>query len=221
MSLESRFRHILAAFGERIPATSGGAIFRPRAPIDLPSALGPVAARRLAATRIERLFDFGVPTSSHGDAAALGMLWIGDSGGLICASMPRRSPVALAALLPAAEPRLLSDFLSSFMARNGRRFGVNFLQGLPLWIRNRRPDLVDRRAMKRAMWAWVTWAHRHRVTSWQTFAAKLQTGGDAMNGQTRFRTKTAGSFSECIWRLRMSSLRPPGGTPSRRTVSRT
>lgn len=173
MSLESRFRHILAAFGERIPATSDGAIFRPRAPIDLPSALGPVAARRMAAARIERLFDFGVRTSSRSDAAALGMLWIGDSGGLICASMPRRGPVALAALLPAAEPRLLSDFLLRFMARNGRRFGVNFLQGLPLWIRNRRPDLVDRRAMKRAMWAWTTWAHRHRVTSWQTVRGQV------------------------------------------------
>jgi hypothetical protein len=70
-------------------------------------------------------------------------------------------------LLPAAERSLLSDFLLRFMGRNGRRFGIDFLQGLPPWIRNRRPDLLDRRGMKRALWAWMTWADRHRLTSWQ------------------------------------------------------
>ncbi len=173
MSLESRFRHIVAAFGRPVPTASDGAIFRPHAPIDLPDALGAAAARRLATERIEPLFDFGVRTSPPGGAAALGMLWIGDSGGLVCASMPRRGPVAVAALLPAADATLLSDFLLRFMGRNGRRFGVDFLQGLPPWIRNRRPDLLDRRAMKRALWAWTTWADRRRLTSWPAVRAHV------------------------------------------------
>ncbi len=172
MSVESRFRRIVAAFGHEIPRAGDGAIFRPPAPIDLPKALGAAAARRLAAAQIEPLFDCGV-SPSKGGSATLGMIWIGESGGLVCGIMPRRRPVALAALLPAAAPTLVSDFLLRFLAKNGRSFGVEFLGSLPLWIRNRRPDLLDRRAMKRALWAWMTWADRCGVTSWQAVRAHV------------------------------------------------
>lgn len=173
MSLESRFRHVLAVFGQPMPTAGKGKIFRPCVPIDLTDALGVAATRRVATDRIEPLFEFGLRTPPHGGAAALGMLWIGDRGGLVCASMPRRSLVALAALLPASEPALLSDFLLRFLGRNGRRFGINVLDGLPLWIRNRRPDLLDRRSMKRALWAWMICAERRRLTSWPMVRAHV------------------------------------------------
>ena len=166
MSLESRFRRVVAAFGRPLPTARDGAIFRPCAPIDLVASLGAAAARRLAAERIEPLLDFGL-RSPRDDAATVGMLRIGDSGGLVCIGMPRRGSLAVAALLPAAEPALVSDFLLRFMSKNGSSFGLEFLQGLPLWIRNRRPDLLDRRAVKRALWAWMTWAERRGVASWQ------------------------------------------------------
>jgi hypothetical protein len=166
MSLESRFRHIVAAFGQPVSTAGDGTIFRPPAPIDLHACLGGAVTRRLAAERIEPLVDFGVRTPRSDGAAALSMLWIGDRGGLVCVEMPERGPVAVAALLPAAEPALVSSFLLRFMGPNGRSFGVDFLPALPLWIRNRRPDLLDRWAMKRALWAWMTRAKRCRITSW-------------------------------------------------------
>lgn len=45
--------------------------------------------------------------------------------------------------------------------------------GQPLWIRNRRPDLLDRRAMKGALWAWMTSAERAGVMSWETVRAHV------------------------------------------------
>jgi len=167
MSLESRFRRIVAAFGLQVPTAAEGAIFRSRAPIDLPACLGRAVARRLVAERIEPLFEFGVGPPPGGSAAGLGMLWIGRTGGLVCANLPHRAPVALAALCPAPDPPLIAAFLMRFMAKNGTTFGVDFLHGLPPWIRNQRPDLLDRRTMKRALWRWMTWAERAGVTSWQ------------------------------------------------------
>lgn len=35
-------------------------------------------------------------------------------------------------------------FVLWFMARNGSAFGIDFLHGLPRWVRNVRPDLLDR-----------------------------------------------------------------------------
>lgn len=167
MSLESRFRSVVGAFGQRESTAAEGAIFRPPAPIDLPAFLGRGVARRLMAERIEPLFEFGVGTAPGGNAAGLGMLWIGRIGGLVCADLPHRAPVALAALLPASDPALIATFLMRFMAKNGTTFGVDFLHRLPPWIRNQRCDLLDRRAMKRALWRWMTWAERSGVTSWQ------------------------------------------------------
>lgn len=171
MSLQSRFRHVVAAFGQPVCRPGPGAIFRPPAPIDLPACLGGSVARRLAADRIEPLFDFGVRMSG-GSAAAVGILWIGDHGGLVCVDVPRRGSLAVAALMP-PEPAVVSDFLLRFIGKNGRSFGVEFLSGLPFWIRNRRPDLLDRRAMKRAMWAWMTYAARRRIASWQAVRAHV------------------------------------------------
>jgi hypothetical protein len=119
------------------------------------------------AERIEPLFEFGVGPAPGVSAAGLGMLWIGRTGGLVCANLPQGAPVALAALCPAPDPALIAAFLMRFMAKNGTTFGVDFLHGLPPWIRNLRPDLLDRRAMKRALWRWMTWAERAGVTSWQ------------------------------------------------------
>jgi hypothetical protein len=89
MSLESRFRHILAAFGQPVPTAGKGMIFRPCVPIDLTDALGVATARRVATERIAPLFEFGARTPPHGGAAALGMLWIGDSGGPVVGGRSR------------------------------------------------------------------------------------------------------------------------------------
>lgn len=167
MSLESRFRHIVAAFGLRVPTAAEGAIFRSPAPIDLRACLGRVVARRLVAERIEPLVEFGVGPAPGSSEASLGMLWIGRTGGLVCANLPQKAPVALAALCPARDPALIAAFLMRFMAKNGTTFGVDFLHRLPTWICNQHPDLLDRRTMKRALWRWMTWGERARVTSWQ------------------------------------------------------
>jgi hypothetical protein len=171
MSLQSRFRDIVAAFGRPVCTSSQGTIFRPPAPIDLPACLGRSVARRLAADRIEPLCDFGVRMPGGG-AAVLGILWIGHRGGVICVDAPPRGSLAVAAVMPAG-PAIMSDFLLRFLGRNGRSFGVEFLPGPPFWIRNYRPDLLDRRAMKRALWAWMTYAVRRRTASWQAVRAHV------------------------------------------------
>jgi len=86
--------------------------------------------------------------------------------------VPRRGCLAVAALMP-LKPAIVSDFVLRFIGRNGRSFGVEFLSGLPLWIRNRRPDLLDRRAMKRAVWTWMTYAARRQITSWRAMRAHV------------------------------------------------
>jgi hypothetical protein len=186
MSMESRFRYILAAFGEPVPTAVQGAIFRSPAPIDLPASLGPALARRLVSERNELLIEFGAGRMSADGTASLGMLRVGRAGGVICVVSPCRTPVAVAALRPATEPSLISAFLLWFMARNGATFGIDFLHGLPPWIRNLRPDLLDRPAVRRALRAWMAWAHHTGATSWERMRAHVIDRWGDMTGRRRF-----------------------------------
>jgi hypothetical protein len=59
MSLESRFRHILATFGQPVPTAGEGMICRPCVPI-------PDGSAPTSSTDYPRGFEMGVPTCSIG-----------------------------------------------------------------------------------------------------------------------------------------------------------
>jgi hypothetical protein len=61
---------------------------------------------------------------------------------------------------------LLSTWLAALLAHNGADYGVEILHRLPPWIRCRRPALLRRDFVKRALWKWLDWANGAGVSTW-------------------------------------------------------
>ena len=94
MSVEFRVAHLAAAFHEGVIDLPGGRVFRPPAPVNLVEALGPSVTARLERERIGPLVEFGHRATCVGRPTRLGLLEIGSSGGLLCLTRHRCSPLA-------------------------------------------------------------------------------------------------------------------------------
>lgn len=166
MNAEERFRRFAASFYSVAMELPMGTVYRPPRPISLSDALGRDAGRRLARDQVQPLIEFGQGRDGIG-TVELGVLPLGHASGFLCLRDAGSDAGHVVAAAVSRIPRvLLSSWLAALLAHNGADYGVEILKRLPPWIRCRRPDLVHRDSVKRALWRWLEWANREGVCRW-------------------------------------------------------
>lgn len=157
---------LAAAFGGCRLATPAGRLFRPAAPIDLAHALGGRVATALVRDRLQPIIDLAVSTPHLAPAVTLGLLPVGDRAGFLCVRPAHARPQAVAAVVAEQPAPLVSLFFVDLLRENGATYGVSALERPPVFIANRRPDLLRRAFVTEALAGWIRWAQRGGREPW-------------------------------------------------------
>jgi hypothetical protein len=164
---------LAAAFGECHLTTPTGRLFKPAVPIDLAHALGARVATRLVRDRLHPIIDLALRTPQLASEVTVGLLPIGNRAGFLCVRTADAPPMVVAAVVAERMATLVSLFFVDFLGSSGEAYGVCRLEQPPVFIANRRPDLLRRAFVMEAFAAWMRWADCHGLEPWSALRREV------------------------------------------------